>query len=122
MCHLLLLMTKGTGGGGANLMEPTKDHKGFVTGLHQREHSCCLLVLAKAPASRFLPELFSLIIEKAKEIQKNIHCCFIDYAQVFDYVDHGKLWKALKEMGIPDHVTCLLRNLYAGQEASQNTV
>ena len=62
MCHLLLLMTKGTGGGGANLMEPTKDHKGFVTGLHQREHSCCLLVLAKAPASRFLPELFSLII------------------------------------------------------------
>jgi len=55
-------MIKGRGSGGANLMEPTKDHKGFVTGLHQREHSCCLLVLAKAPASSFLTELFSLII------------------------------------------------------------
>ena len=55
------------------------------------------------------------IIEKARELQKNI--CFIDYAKAFDCVDHKKLWKILKEMGIPDHITCLLRNLYAGQEA-----
>ena len=55
------------------------------------------------------------IIEKAREFQKNI--CFIDYAKVFDCVDHNKLWKILQEMGIPDHLTCLLRNLYAGQEA-----
>ena len=55
------------------------------------------------------------IIEKAREFQKNI--CFIDYAKAFDYVDHNKLWKILKEMGLPDHLTCLLRNLYAGQEA-----
>ena len=56
------------------------------------------------------------IIEKAREFQKNI--CFIDYARTFDYVDHHKLWKILKKMGIPDHLTCLLRNLYAGQEAT----
>ena len=56
------------------------------------------------------------IIEKAKEFQKNIYFCFIDYAKAFDCVDHNKLWKILKEMGIPDH--CLLRNLYAGQEAT----
>ena len=57
------------------------------------------------------------IIEKAREFQKNIYFCFIDYAKAFDCVDHNKLWKILKEMGIPDHLTCLLRNLYAGQEA-----
>ena len=57
------------------------------------------------------------ITEKAKEFQKNIYFCFIDYAKAFDYVDHKKLWKILKVMGIPDHLTCLLRNLYAGQEA-----
>ena len=58
------------------------------------------------------------IIEKAREwFQKNIYFCFIDYAKAFDSVDHNKLWKILKEMGIPDHLTCLLRNLYAGQEA-----
>ena len=56
------------------------------------------------------------IIQKAREFQKNI--CFIDYAKVFDCVDHNKLWKILTEMGIPDHLTCLLRNLYAGQEAT----
>ena len=55
---------------------------------------------------------------KKKEFQKNIYLCFIDYAKAFDYVDHNKLWKILKEMGIPDHLTCLLRNLYAGQEAT----
>ena len=58
------------------------------------------------------------IIEKAREFQKNIYFCFIDYAKAFDCVDHNKLWKILKEMGIPDHLTCLLRNLYVGQEAT----
>ena len=58
------------------------------------------------------------IIEKAREFQKNIYFCFIDYAKAFDCVDHNKLRKALKEMGIPDHLTCILRNLYAGQEAT----
>ena len=61
------------------------------------------------------------IMEKAKEFQKNIYFCFIDYAKAFDCVDHNKLWKILKEMGIPDHLTCLLRNLYAGQEAIVRT-
>ena len=61
------------------------------------------------------------IIEKAREFQKNIYLCFIDYAKAFDCVDHKKLWKILKEMGIPDHLTCLLRNLYAGQEATVRT-
>ena len=55
------------------------------------------------------------IIKKARELQKNIYFCFIDYAKAFNCVDHNKLWKILKEMGIPDHLTCLLRNLYAGQ-------
>ena len=78
--------------------------------------------------------MFKLVLEKAEEpeiklpssagssknqeLQKNIYFCFIDYAKAFDHVDHNKLWKILKEMGIPDHLTCLLRNLYAGQEAS----
>ena len=61
------------------------------------------------------------IIEKAKEFQENIYFCFIDYAKVFDCVDHNKLWKILQEMGIPDHLTCLLRNLYAGQKATVRT-
>ena len=61
------------------------------------------------------------IIEKAREFQKNIYFCFIDYAKAFDCVDHNKLWKILKEMGIPDHLTCLLRNLHAGQEATVST-
>ena len=60
----------------------------------------------------------SWIIEKARECQKNIYFCFIDYAKAFDCVDHNKLWKILKEMGISDRLTCLLRNLYAGQEAT----
>ena len=58
------------------------------------------------------------IIEKAREFQKNIYFCFTEYAKVFDCVDHNKLWKILKEMGIPGHLICLLRNLYAGQEAT----
>ena len=61
------------------------------------------------------------IINKAREFQKNIYVCFIDYAKAFDYVDHNKLWKIVKEMGIPDHPNCLLRNLYAGQEAIVGT-
>ena len=82
--------------------------------------------------------MFKLDIEKAEEPEiklptsfgsskkpessiKNIYFCFIDYAKVFDYVDHNKLWKILKEMRIPDHLTCLLRNLYAGQEATVRT-
>src|SRR5574341_1507518 len=81
--------------------------------------------------------MFKLVLEKAeepeiklptsagsskkKEFQKNIYFCFIDYAKAFDYVDHKKLWKILKELGIPDHLTCLLINLYAGQEATVRT-
>ena len=61
------------------------------------------------------------IIKKAGEFQKNIYFCFIDYAKAFDYEDHNNLWKILKEMGIPDHLTCLLRNLYAGQEGTVRT-
>ena len=61
------------------------------------------------------------IIEKAREFQKNIYFCFIDYTKAFDCVDHNKVWKILNEMGTPDHLTCLLRNLYAGQEATVRT-
>ena len=61
------------------------------------------------------------IFEKAREFQKNIYFCFVDYTNAFDGVDHNKLWKILKEMGIPDHLNCLLRNLYAGQEAIVTT-
>ena len=61
------------------------------------------------------------IIEKAREFQENIYFCFIDYAKAFDSVDHNKLWKILKEMGIPDHLTCLLRNPYARQEVTVRT-
>ena len=63
----------------------------------------------------------SWIMEKEREFQKNIYFCFIDYAKTFDYSDHNKLWKILKEMGLPDRLTCLLRNLYAGQEAAVRT-
>ena len=62
------------------------------------------------------------IIEKAREFQKNIYLCFIDYAKAFGCVDHNELWKILNEMGIPDHLTCLLRNLFAGQEATVRTL
>ena len=77
------------------------------------------LVLEKAEE----PEIANIhwIIEKAREFQKNIYFCFIDYAKAFDYVDHNKLWIILKELGIPDHLTCLLRNLYAGQEVTVRT-
>ena len=61
------------------------------------------------------------IIENLKEFQKNIYVCFIDYDKAFDCVDHNRLWKILQEMGIPDHLTCLLRNLYSGQEETVRT-
>ena len=61
------------------------------------------------------------IMEKAREFQKNIYFCFIDYPKAFDCMDHNKMWKILKEMGIPDHLTCLLQNLSAGQEATVRT-
>ena len=64
----------------------------------------------------------SLITEKAREFQKNPYLCFTGYIKAFDYVDHNKLWTALKEMGIPNHLTCLQRNLYAGQEATVRTL
>ena len=64
---------------------------------------------------------FNWIIEKARESQKNIYLCFIDYAKAFDCVDHNKLWKILQEMEIPDRLTCFLRNLYAGQNMEEQT-
>ena len=66
-----------------------------------------------------IANIYRIIKKKAREFQKNIYFCFIDYARAFDCMDHNKLWKILKEMGIPDHLTCLLRNLYAGQEATE---
>src|SRR5574337_718950 len=79
------------------------------------------LVLKKAEENRDQIANIRWIMEKAREFQKNIYFCFIDYANVFDCVDHNKLWKTLKEMRIPDHLICLLRNLYAGQEATVRT-
>ena len=76
------------------------------------------LVLEKAEEPEIKLPTSSGSKKKARQFQKNIDFCFIDYAKVFDCVDDNKLWKILKEMGIPDHLTCLLRNLYAGQEAS----
>ena len=75
------------------------------------------LVLEKAEEPIKLP--ISAGSSKKQEFQKNIYFCFIDYTKAFDCVDHNKLWKTLKEMRIPDHLTCLLRNLYAGQEATE---
>ena len=73
-------------------------------------------VFGKGRGSRDQTANIHWIIEKARKFHKNIYFCFIDYAKAFDCVDHNKLWKILKEMGIPDHLTCLLRNLYADQE------
>ena len=75
----------------------------------------------KGRETRDQPANICWIIEKAREFQRNIYFCFIDCAKAFDCVDHNKLWKILKEMGIPDHLTCLLRNLYAGQEVTVRT-
>ena len=78
------------------------------------------LVLGKAGTRDQIANI-CWIMKKAREFQKNICFCFIDYAKAFDCVDHNKMWKILREMGIPDHLTCLLRNLYAGQEAKVRT-
>ena len=79
------------------------------------------LVLGKAEEPEDKIANICWIMEKAREFQTNIYFCFIDYPKAFDYVYNSKLWKILIEMGIPDHLTCLLRNLYAGQEASVRT-
>ena len=79
------------------------------------------LLLEKAQEPKDQIANILCIMEKAKDFQKNTYFCFIDYAKAFDCVDHKKLWKILKEMGIPDHLTCLLRNLYAGQKATART-
>ena len=76
------------------------------------------LVLGKAEEPEIKLPTSAGSWKKQESSKKNIYFCFIDYAKAFDYVDHNKLWKILKEMGIPDHLTCLLRNLYAGQEAT----
>ena len=77
--------------------------------------------LRKGRGTRYQIVNIGRIIEKPREFHKNIYFCFIDYTKAFDCVNHKKLWKILKEMGIPDHLTCLLRNLYAGQEAKVRT-
>ena len=83
--------------------------------------SRCSRWIQKRQRTRDQIATFHWITEKVKEFQKNVYFCFIDYAKAFDCVDHNKLWKILKEMGIPDHLTCLLRNLQAGQEATVRT-
>ena len=80
-----------------------------------------IIIIRKGRRTRDQIANIQWIIEKAREFQKNIYFCFIAYAKTFDCVDHNKLWKILKEMGIPDHLMCLLRNLYAGQEATVRT-
>ena len=80
-----------------------------------REHPDVQTGFRKGRGTRDQIANIDWIMEKAREFQKNIYFCFIDYAKAFDCVDHNKLWKILQEMGIPDHLTCLLRNLYAGQ-------
>ena len=79
------------------------------------------LVLEKAEEPEIKLQTSTGSWKKQKSSRKNIYFCFIDYAKAFDCVDHNKLWKILKEIGIPDHLTCLLRNLYAGQEATVRT-
>ena len=86
-----------------------------------RELSDVRAGFTKGRGTRYQNANISWIIDKAREFQNNIYFCFIDYVKVFDCVDHNKLWKTLKEMGIPDHLICLLRNQYAGQEATVRT-
>ena len=86
-----------------------------------REHPDVQTGFRKGKGTRDQIANICWIIDKAREFQKNIYFCFFDYAKAFDCVDHNKLWKILKEMGIPGHLTCLLRNLYAGQEATVRT-
>ena len=86
-----------------------------------REHPDVQAGLRKGRGIREQIANICWIIKKAREFQKNIYICFIDYAKAFDCVDHDKLWKLLKEIEIPDHLTCLLRNLYAAQKATVRT-
>ena len=105
----VLLWTENLGlnsGNVSGFLKPPKLIKKFYEGLESPDLDTCNT---------------SWIIKKAREFQKNIYFCFIDYAIAFDCVDHNKLWKILQEMGIPDHLTYLLRNLYAGQEATVRT-
>ena len=87
-----------------------------------QEHSDVQAGFRKGRETRNQIARIPWIIEKARELQKNFYLCFIGYAEAFDCVQHKKLWKALKETGIPDHLTCLLRKLYAGQEATFRTL
>ena len=87
-------------------------------GLLRVGHDWSDLAAAVAHARQVMLKILQAIIKKAREFQKNIYFCLIDYAKAFDSVGHNKLWKILQEIGIPDHLTCLLRNLYAGQEAT----
>ena len=89
----------------------------FKLVLEKAEEPEIKLPVAKLPVAK--RSNFHWIVEKAREFQKYIYFCFIDYVKAFDCVDHNKLWKILKEMGIQDHLTCLLRNLYAGEEATK---
>ena len=86
-----------------------------------RELPNCQAGFRKPRGTRDQVDNICWIIKKVREFQKNIYSCFIDYVKAFDCVDHNKLWKILKEMEIPDHLTCLLRNLYAGQQAAVRT-
>ena len=99
------------------LLEFTQTHVHRVSDAIQPSH---LLSAPSPPAPNQIANI-CWIIEKAREFQKNVYFCFIDYAKAFDCVDHNKLWEILQEIGIPDHLTCLLRNLYAGQEATVRT-
>ena len=89
--------------------------------VHEPRTSRCSARFRKGRGTRDQITNIHWIIEKAKEFQKNTYFCFIDYTKAFDCADHNKLWKVFKEMGISDHLTCLLRNLYAGQEATVRT-
>ena len=89
--------------------------------VHEPRTSRCQADFRKGRRTRNQIANIHWIIGKAREFQHNIYFCFIDYAKAFDYVDHNKLWKILQEMGIPDHLTCLLRNLYVSQEAAVRT-
>ena len=92
-----------------------------ISAVHEPRTSRCMIIhlgLEKAEKSEINLPTIQWNIEKAREFQKKIYFCFIDYVKAFDHVDYTKLWKILKEKGIPDHLTCLLRNLYAGREAT----
>ena len=89
----------------------------FLQARLQQYMNCELPDVQAGRRTRYQIAHIRWIMEKAREFQKNIYFCFIDYAKAFDCVDHNKLWKILKAMGIPDQLICLLRNLYAGQEA-----